>query len=260
MTIDQDDAVRRTFCAMQGPSWRWQVAQGIAAGHNAVPPGVADEPVRRAARLLRRCAEGRRKSAAWDEIESAIAVWENADFQRTFKLLALGGCPLREIADRLGLSQAIVETVQRLFFDIEPFRDSAQWIHRHVVAAEASRVLACNYHAAFVGGAATARMLLNEEYDARLEEADRILNAESLLYAKFQEAIAFPLTNERQALAFAKLYADVNIQKAKLKLEQDKFRHRCDEDHRKRRQSKTAAEEDQAQAAVIREKLQARRS
>jgi hypothetical protein len=81
-------------------------------------------------------------------------------------MLALGGCPSAEIAQRLARDEATIRRWEALFFDVRHGLEATGWIRWHVVAPEERRgdyARAARFKAAAAGGRAMARALLDLE-------------------------------------------------------------------------------------------------
>jgi hypothetical protein len=135
----------------------------------------------------------------------------------------------------LGTSEEIIGATELLFFDVRPLRTASDWIACRVLMGESTdqEGLITRMRAAFFGGPLVAKDILDAEPQHPLSDADKIFQRGLRLHLKFNEALAMPLTGERSALRYLQMYLDYDYKTARLKMAEQRFRHRCEEDLRK---------------------------
>jgi hypothetical protein len=127
----------------------------------------------------------------------------------------------------LNVGQDVIAVAESLFFDLRGLRDSQGWMNNHVFGPEikaGNMDLVARMGVAFAGGPLVTRALLDAEDRLPLDKALRLADQEMLLYAKLKAALEVEL-NPSSTMKFLELYLDYDLQRTRLQLEQQKFRH-----------------------------------
>jgi hypothetical protein len=224
---------------LDGPGWRWELARRAATDGLSGPLAEADELIVHAAEYIRLTGQGEggkflalRKHTA---IRSAVAAWCDPESQPHLKIMILADSERSDIAARVGLDEAIIATVESLFFDVRSALKAIGWVTCEVINAEerAGNVdLATRLRVAYFGGPLVAQLILDADDRIPVDEADRLFDQSTLLHLKVKAAMAVPLCTEQSLLEFTKLYLDYRHKSDKLELAKEKFRHRCEQDLR----------------------------
>jgi hypothetical protein len=239
--MNHDDAqFSRSFQRVEGPTWRFTLAQRLASDDSPWLREQCDQLVCDTAQCIRRKqTEGQAEGeslVAETKIIAAIDAWEMKETRRSLTILVLADCPTAEIAERLGLEEEMVITIEALFLDIRERRESRSWINTHVIQATmelGESDLANKYRAAYWGGSVVAMAILDAEERIPFEEVERIHDAELLLHMKMKAALELPLDNSVSAQRFIESFCDYNHRRKRLEFEQEKFRQRCEDSLRK---------------------------
>jgi hypothetical protein len=142
----------------------------------------------------------------------------------------LGNLSKDEIATRLGVDEGVVEIAEALFFDIGAVRHATGWMNCHVFIPEVragDMELAAKMKLAFYGGPVMARALLGAEEHLPLDEAQQLVDQETMLHSKLQAALEFEL-DPSSAAEFLKNYLEYDLARRKLDFERQKFEHACE--------------------------------
>lgn len=261
-TVDPTRARR----GLHGPCWRWDCAIELSSSRGFRHEDRFDELVYRAARFIQLLAseqDGRSKSAdEYPVIATAKSFWDKPENRQQFIILTLADCPREQIAKRFNMDLNVIETVEKLFFDIRESRDATSWIHAHVILPESrsgASELATKYRAAFWGGPRVAEEILDTGRVVFVDEVQRIANEEYLLGMKALTAADMSLRNQKDALQFQKIYFDHQNKKEQLDFRKEKFRFHCEQEIRKQElaESRQRAAENREERQV-QEKLRRR--
>ena len=217
-----------------GPDWRWDSALGIFE-HRSCAWHLwrrADEHVRRAVRYLHACRKGAKAKAAADPrfalVAAAEQLWQDESMRQTYQLMLLGNLPSDEIAQRLGISSAVLGAIEVYFFAIDELRSATSWIQHHVIDA-AKPDLRVRLSLAFFGGPYVTRAILDAAERVPFEQAQRLADQQVLLSLKLREAMEMPLTSPKQTINFVKIYTEYDLQLRKLNLLERQLLARCEE-------------------------------
>ena len=184
-------------------------------------------------------------------------------------VLVLGGCPVGEIAIRFEVPDRVPQTWECLFFDVRDRRKATGWIFSHVIRPTldaGDRCLAVQLKTALAGGPVAARAVLDVPHVLPLDRAERLLNRELALELKFKEALTFEFTEPKEALRFMKMALENRRREERLKLDEKRFRQRCEEAERKfelalaRREDATARRHERAAQRARKARDKARRA
>jgi hypothetical protein len=239
-----------------GPDWRWQVAQRLVnKPENRKLHRLADLKVRETARKLRQ-ATGKDPL-----LLQVLALATDLEATNVVKLLVLGRVEPAEIAERLGLSPPTLELYETLFFDIRPIHSASSWVTQHVIRPleQDQNDLAVRFAAAYWGGSTVARALLDAEQRVPLDEAQRLLDQDTLFHLKLRAALAVPLKTPGQNLRLVELHLKHEHRMARLEASQEQFRAKAEsqikrlelaaarlEQRRQRQERRQAAQEQRA--------------
>ena len=217
--------------ATGGPGFRWNLAQRFASSERSCWAERLDKPTQQATDYLRRVAEvgDERARLKYPTVSAACALCSNEPVFAMLRVALAGRLTAEEIASRLGTTPEVITLAEQLFFDLGRHRHAASWLHAHVFRPEViygSGEVAARIRLALAGGPATTRALLNGREQFALEQAQRVVHQEGLLYAKFQAALEFDL-NADSAQEFLKNYFDYEVARQQLALEQDKLAKAC---------------------------------
>jgi hypothetical protein len=204
-----------------GPDWRWQVAQRLVnEPENRKLHRLADLKVRETARKLRQ-ATGKDPL-----LLQVLALATDLEATSVVKVLVLGLVERAEIAERLALSETIIESYEDLFFDVRPLHGASSWITAKVIRPleQDQQDLAIRFAAAYWGGPVVATALLDAEDRVPLDEAQRLLDQETLVHIKLRRALAAPLKTAKDNLRLVGLHLQHEQRKARLKAAQERFR------------------------------------
>jgi hypothetical protein len=244
-----------------GPEWRWKLAQRGAAGS---VPGIllaADDLIKQATDYLGLLAEGHGGGflamRSHPQVHAAVGLWNDPLLQTRLKILALGGCPMAEIATRLGLDETTVTTATALFFDVIGQLQARDWVLCTAITKEerdGNTDLAAHLRMAYFGGPLVAQTIVDASERLPVVEADRLYDQSLLLHMKAQQATAVPLRGEKNVVKFLQLFLEYKYKTAKLDLACEKFRHRCEQELRRQQSTdqptETTTEEPITQEAM----------
>jgi hypothetical protein len=219
-----------------GPDARWEEAHRISV-QMLRTTSTEDALVQDAADYLRICHVRNADAAAarHPQIALAVAIWTNPATRETLQILALANCPRAEGAERLAVTEDVIDAAEGLFFDVRARLRACAWIFGHVLRpapdadpAEATERLAMAYY----GGPLAAHALLGASDELPWSQAKRLFDFELQLHIKAQAALAMPLTPKSQ-VAIVKAFADIQLRRQRLQLAEEKFRFRMREADRK---------------------------
>lgn len=181
----------------------------------------------------------------YPEIAAAEALQHDPPRCEPLKIMVLAGCEPVEIADKTGLSQAVVEAWEALFFDVRPAREAIGWIMAHVVHPEerdGNTAFISKLKAAFAGGPEIARQILESETALPLAEGARLFDRQLRLELKLDQALGLPLDTSTDKLRFLQWYYRRETDRVRLELEKQKFEFRMEEVRRKQRAAEALLE------------------
>jgi hypothetical protein len=184
-------------------------------------------------------------------------LWQNLLLQTRLKIQVLGGCSSAEIAARLGLDEDVVKTAEALFFDVAPQLRAHDWVLCKVIIREehdGNTDLATHMRMAYFGGPLVAQTNVDALERLPVVEVDRLYDQSLLLHAKAMQALAVPLRDSKSVLTFLKLFMDYTCKTDAIALAREKFRHRCEQELRRRQPTAqpatTSTEEPVAQTTM----------
>ena len=216
-----------------GPGYRWKLAQHRAFEQRSIWEQHLDEPSKQAVAYLRIYEQvgEQRANQKYPATAAACNLFRNEQAFQTLKLSVLGNIPRVETAARLGTDQEVIEIAEALFFDIRDMREATSWMNSHVFMPEvkAGNInLAVKMKLAFYGGAVITRALFEGEENLPLDEAHRIVDQETLLYAKLQAALQMEL-DAASAGEYVKNYLEYDLARRQLQLDREKFQFTCEQ-------------------------------
>ena len=233
---------------LDGPPWRWMLAQREAAQPSTGPLGQGDKLVAQAADCLRLCRQEdfdrHRARKRYPAILAAHALWENEVARDQLKVLAMGGCPHCEVGTQLGVVEEIIATAEALYFDIRPSFNATGWIAYAVIRPEeraGNLDLAVRLRAAYFGGGLVAQAIVDAAQRLPMVKADRLFDQSVQMHLKVEQAIAMPLRDGRDALKLIQLHLEHSLQEKKLDLEIEKFRYACSQELARRQTAENLA-------------------
>ena len=124
----------------------------------------------------------------------------------------LANLPRAEIAERLVLTVAVVETWELLFFDVRPALNAGDWVWVHVIEPlfQAGDVTAAaRLQLAFSGGPVVGRCLWDADCRLPLDDAERFLGMKVRMDLKLREAYEVPVLDSKHALEIMSLANDM---------------------------------------------------
>jgi hypothetical protein len=230
---------------LDGPGWRWETARRAATDGLSVSVAEADERIAKATeyiRLTEQSAGGKFLAARkFPQIQAAVSAWHHPKFQPPLKIMILADSGRSDIAARVGLDEEIISTIESLFYDVRSARKAISWVSCQVINAEerAGKVdLAARLWCAYFGGPLVAQLILDADDRLPIDEANRLFDQSIQLHLKVKEAMAIPLRSEESLLEFTRLYLDYRCRIARLELDREKLRHRCEQDLRRQEVAK----------------------
>lgn len=117
------------------PHWRWGRAAHLMATNRRKNPKMDDEWVVFARRAIKHPGSRDPRVRA---IHAARAIWESNDRRRwELEALLLTDAPVEQIAERIGLSAAVVEAYERVFFAARDEGRATDWLLRAAVGYSA---------------------------------------------------------------------------------------------------------------------------
>ena len=232
------------FCEMRrsidGPAWRSQLAQSLAASPKASWQEVSDELVHQLAGfyqlLVADRTDGRQTTKQYPVIATAKSLWENPEIRKQFIILTLGDCDHDLIAKRLQIDLKTLKTMEALFFDIRNSREATGWINAHVILPESKAGhidLAIKYRHAYWGGAKVAEWTLETGKGLLGDSVQQIAEQEQRLQMKCLAALEMPLTNSKETLQFLRISLNHQHRLKRLEFEKEQFRGRAEHEIRK---------------------------
>ena len=199
-----------------GPGWRQYEARRLP---DRVPARVAmrQDPAVLAFRnyltLISSSEDGAAVAqAAFPQIAAAVELNSNPALIEKLKCIVLAEIPPAEMAERLLLTIAVVETWELLFFDVRPSLKARDWVWMHVIEPpfQAGDVTAAaRLHLAFSGGPVVGRCLWDADCRLPLDDAERFLGMKVRMDLKLREAYEVPVLDSKHALEIMSLANDV---------------------------------------------------
>lgn len=221
----------------EGPNWRWKIAQESAQKRFT---RHTDALVKRTADFLRRQSNipAGQCDVSDRDVDIAEAVRLNHDEATTdlLKILTLGRCDRSEIAQRLRLDESHILTWELLFFDVRAAHGAVTWIQARIISPleAAGRLgLVARLRLVSSAGPVAARAIMDADVQMPLDPGQRVFAKQLKLDLKVQEALAFPVTNERQSMQLIVLSAKIRAAEKRLELDKAKLEARCQEAVRK---------------------------
>jgi hypothetical protein len=219
-----------------GPGWRWHLARSQAAQPRRSRPRLPDQQVRRACLYLRGCAASLRAkiraAQRFSDIAAAQSLAKNAELRDWLKILVLADCPRAAIAARLQVDPKVIETWERLFFDVRESRGAIVWIQAMVIEPErhcGNAMLAAKLKFAFAGGPVAAEAILDAEARLRLKDGEKLFDQWLQLHIKFNVAMDLPLETTQDKWRFLKLYLEFHQRDQRLEQEVGNLKLRSQE-------------------------------
>jgi hypothetical protein len=265
-------SVSDSYRLLRGPAWRLALAAALPENRLNTHVRRADEPTRALHQFRLLDAEGGAAQAEarrrYPHVAAAYRLEADEDARTTARILALGGCPSAEIAQRLARDEATIRRWEALFFDVRHGLEATGWIRWHVVAPEERRgdyARAARFKAAAAGGRAMARALLDLESRAPLSAGEKLFMRKLAFHLRMDEVMARPMETQQEKIFFVRWASNLQRQRARLQHEKKKLAQRCLEARRKheaaeqRRKAKAAerAERERAKAAQHNARVQA---
>ena len=215
-----------------GPAWRYELALWLPP---RVAPRVAqsyDAHVRDLRTYLTLKGEGdlARAEQRVPAIAAADELNQNSDLTATIKFMVVGDLPCDEIAQRTGVPVAVLETWERCFFDVRDLREATSWLSVHVIRKErrcGDPVLAGRLQLAACMGPVAVRAVLAAEEGLPIDEADRLFQQKLRLQVKMDEAIAMPLTSDKELVKFFSRATWMQVELKRIELGTKKLEHKC---------------------------------
>jgi hypothetical protein len=224
-----DEARCKTKRFFLGPDWRTQLADELARSGRQPRTGQYDQLVCRTAEYRRRYGSVADCPSAveprYQAIAEAEAAWNDRPIREHVQLLVLANCDQDEIATRLGLSIEVVRTIEGLRFDVRPMLDCVLWVVSKAiggVGADVDAGFVSRKRMAYFGGPHAVRALLDANETVPLEPAEQVSLATVALFAKLQEILALPVTEER-SVDFLKVVAEIRLGEQQIALEREKL-------------------------------------
>lgn len=219
-----------------GPAWRKKLAdQASQDGHHRHPAARADRCLRDLCKFQELIGEDGvglpHAQARFPLIVQALEVQDRPATVDALKIMIVGDLTHQEIAERLGLDRAVIETWEAIHFDVRDLRDATTWLAIHVIEparAEGNFQLASHLRLALGGGPAAVRAIFSCQATLPLEEADRLYQRQIKLALKFEQALEIPLTTEENNLKFLKMYLHHQHETERLNIASRKLEQRCD--------------------------------
>lgn len=134
-----------------------------------------------------------------------------------------------EMAEQLVIDPPVIETAERLFFAVRPHLQATGWVEHGVIEPIGANHpdLAVKLGAAFHGGPAVAKALLDADDAVPLDAAKRLSKEGTMLWVRFRQALAEPLDSERSKLKYLDLYVDHRHREQRLDLARQRFVQQC---------------------------------
>ena len=222
-----------------GVSWRWQLAQKVAAGRKHLSGDALTGEVARFLRARKETASPATDTAA--AIPQAVALADDAAATEKLQILVLARCSAEEIGAKLGITSEVVKTWEEIFFDVRSGLESVSWVLDQVVGPalkDGSRRRAAKLKLAYVGGRLAAESLLDMPADGKPISADRAFALSHRLQIKAILAGDMPIETSDQAIAYQKIFAEVRSLDLRLRLERARLDERCRENLRRHEREK----------------------
>ena len=183
---------------------------------------------------FRRCRQGQRgpvrAAQLYPTIATVEAIQQNPGLNAQLRILVLGDCAPAEIAQWAGHAEPVVETWERLCFDVRKYRDSSGWLLTHVIQPELDQGrgdFVARLKSAACGGPAVAWAIVKAESRVPVTEGERAFDQQIKFNLKFQEAIEASFETERDKLHFVRFFAELNLAQQRLEFQKQKFAARC---------------------------------
>ena len=148
------------------------------------------------------------------------------------KIAVLGGLDGREISQRLGLEQEVIEAWEKIYFDVRGMREAVGWIHLQVIQPERNvgrEDLAARLKLVAAVGPLGARAVLDLGSRAPLDEGQRLFDRRLKLHLKFDAAVEMSIESNREKMFFLRTYADMRHQENHLRCQEQRLQRRCQE-------------------------------
>ena len=213
-----------------GPAYRWKLAQRYVASRSKMQLDEITQQTCAYMRIYRQIG-WERATSEYPAIAAAVELSKNNCAFQSLKLSVLANLPRAEVAARLGVTQEIIEVAEKLFFEIHDMAEASSWMASHVFVPEAkfgSKELAARMKVAFYGGPVLAHALLDAGDNLPINDAQRLVDQETLLHSKLQAALAFDL-DTKSAEEFLKIYLEYDLQVKQLQFEREKFQYECEQ-------------------------------
>ena len=168
--------------------------------------------------------------ALYPNIAAAEAI--NADEAKTrlLKIAVLGEIDVPEIAQQLSLDAAVVETWEKLFFNVRGLRSAFGWIDPHVIRPElaAGRAdLAARLRMVCAVGPLGAQVILRADTRLPIDESQRLFERQLKLHLKFDAAMELTLDTPKNQIFFLRRHMALMQEEKRLELAREKLEKKC---------------------------------